>query len=672
MLAAIDDQRGAGNRACGGKVTDCRGDVFRGTGFAKRRDAMRGGKAVRGLFAGLQCNAWRNRNHPKLWGQCLRQHGRRRVQRSFRQCIRKKIGIQIKQFLVQQINDDRLRAVRSRRVQRLRQHQWRRQINLHMGRQRVVAECGGAVLFEQGGIIDQTGDGAQRHCALHESGHLIRIAQIALQRPRASSQCLDLANCPVGILCGLMIMQCNIPALPRKCERDHATDAFRGAGDQCYFHCVHGFLWLRIHGFQYNTAMQLQLPAPSADALDASLSLQRLIADEIRRQQGWISFARYMELVLYAPHLGYYSGGATKLGKEGDFTTAPELSPLFGATLAKLAAELFAQTAPVILEFGAGSGKLAFDILRECQMAGVALRQYLIVEVSPQLRARQQQTLADFPIVQWLDRLPDHFSGVVIGNEVLDAMPVSLVIRADDGWQERGVALADMAEVSGAPVTFAFEDRPCAQTLVAQIPDAAHLPIGYLTEVHPLATAFMGSLAAMLGGSGVDGGVDGGVEGGVEGAAASDRVPAPAPANGAAAILIDYGFPGHEYYLGQRSQGTLMCHYRHHAHPDPFYLPGLQDVTAHVDFTAMARAAVDGGLALLGYTSQAAFLLGAGIGELLLRTPPEQATQYLPQANAVQKLISPAEMGELFKVLAVGRDVDWPDRLLQHDRSYRL
>jgi SAM-dependent MidA family methyltransferase len=142
--------------------------------------------------------------------------------------------------------------------------------------------------------------------------------------------------------------------------------------------------------------------------------------------------------------------------------------------------------------------------------------------------------------------------------------------------------------------------------------------------------------------------------------------------HGALALLIDYGFPAHEYYLGQRAQGTLMCHYRHHAHPDPFYLPGLQDVTAHVDFTAMARAAVDGGLDLLGYASQAGFLLGAGIGELLLRTPPEQASHYLPQANAVQKLISPAEMGELFKVLALGRGVEWPARLMQHDRSYRL
>lgn len=391
--------------------------------------------------------------------------------------------------------------------------------------------------------------------------------------------------------------------------------------------------------------MQLQLPAPSGDALAASASLQGLIADEIRRRQGWMSFARYMELVLYAPHFGYYSGGAAKLGKDGDFTTAPELSPLFGATLARLAAEMFAQTAPAVMEFGAGSGRLAHDILTELALAGVALERYLIVEVSPQLRARQQERLAAFPNVQWLDRWPERFSGVVIGNEVLDAMPVSLVVKGEGGWRERGVALGRQGQDAGG--AFVFEDRPCDAALIAQIPEADMLPVGYLTEVHPTAAAFMRSLAALLCGGD-----------------ASDK--------GALALLIDYGFPGREYYLPQRSQGTLMCHYRHHAHPDPFYLPGLQDVTAHVDFTAMAQAAVDGGLDLLGYNSQAGFLLGAGIGDLLLRTPPEQASQYLPQANAVQKLVSPAEMGELFKVLALGHRVEWPERLLRHDRSHRL
>ncbi len=381
--------------------------------------------------------------------------------------------------------------------------------------------------------------------------------------------------------------------------------------------------------------MQLQLPEPSADALAASRSLQLLIAGDIRRNGGWISFARYMELVLYAPALGYYSGGAAKLGKDGDFTTAPEISPLFGATLAHLATELFPQTGAAIMEFGAGTGKLAFDILSELRAAGQLPQHYYIVEISAQLRARQQEKLRGFPQVQWLDSLPTTFSGVVIGNEVLDAMPVQLVVRGQQGWLERGVALDDTGALT-------FADRAGDSALAAQIPDGDALPAGYLTEVHPVGAAFMQSLAIML-------------------------------QNGnAAALLIDYGFPAGEYYFPGRAQGTLMCHYRHHAHADPFYLPGLQDVTAHVDFTAMAHAAIEGGLEVLGYASQAGFLLSAGIGELLLRTSPEQSAQYLPQSNAVQKLISPAEMGELFKVLAVGKNVDWPARLLAHDRTHRL
>ncbi|WP_211097333.1 SAM-dependent methyltransferase [Herbaspirillum sp. ST 5-3] len=386
--------------------------------------------------------------------------------------------------------------------------------------------------------------------------------------------------------------------------------------------------------------MQLQLPEPSHDALAASRALHQLIADEIRRNSGWISFAKYMELLLYAPDLGYYSGGAAKLGKDGDFTTAPEITPLFGAALAHVAADLMAQTAPQILEFGAGTGKLARDILTELADMGTSIERYAIVDLSGELRARQEETLRDFPQVTWLDRMPAAFSGVVIGNEVLDAMPVNLVVKAEQAWEERGVGLADDQ--------FVFLDRPCDASLVAQIPEADALPVGYLTEVHPVAAGFMRSLAAMI----------------AAGAQESGR--------GAAAILIDYGFPAQEYYFGQRSAGTLMCHYRHHSHPDPFYLPGLQDVTAHVDFTAMASVAIENGLELLGYTSQGAFLLGAGIGDLLLRTSPEDPMRYLPQANALQKLISPAEMGELFKVLVLGKHAHLPDQFARSDRSHRL
>ena len=401
--------------------------------------------------------------------------------------------------------------------------------------------------------------------------------------------------------------------------------------------------------------MQLQLPEASIEAQQASSLLHSLIIAEICHNDGWISFARYMELVLYAPDLGYYSGGAAKLGKDGDFTTAPEITPLFGATLAQLSTELItAMDAPLasqILEFGAGTGQLALDILTEFQSSGFIIETYYIVELSAELRARQEHKLTGFSQVQWLDRLPASFSGVVIGNEVLDAMPVELVVRGQHGWLQRGVGLKN-APKSGAATDlwpkseeqrFVYVDRPAELALITQIPDAADLAVGYLTEVHPVAIGFMHSLAAML-----------------------------SAGSGGAALLIDYGFPASEYYLGQRDQGTLMCHYRHHAHPDPFYWPGLQDVTAHVDFTAMAVAAIHGGLDVMGYTCQAAFLLDAGIAELLLRTSPEETLKYLPQANAVQKLISPAEMGELFKVLIVGKQALLPSRFERNDRCHKL
>ncbi|MET3136401.1 SAM-dependent MidA family methyltransferase [Undibacterium sp. GrIS 1.2] len=410
----------------------------------------------------------------------------------------------------------------------------------------------------------------------------------------------------------------------------------------------------------HSTRQQLTLPAPGADAQAASEALQQHIIQQIDANAGWISFARYMELALYAPDLGYYSGGAAKLGKDGDFTTAPEMSALFGATLAQLAASLLAQTSAQVMEFGAGTGRLAFDFLSECQAAGIAVERYFIVELSGELRARQEDLLKNFPQVQWLQQMPEAFCGVVLGNEVLDAMPVHLVVKTERGWREVGVSLRNQAEPEhtaaestikqGSELIFSDRelDAQLQSQLLAQIPGADQLPLGYMTELHPVAVGFMRSLAAML----------------KKGGELSGK--------GALAILIDYGFPAHEYYLDQRTQGTLMCHYRHHAHPDPFYLPGLQDITAHVDFTSMALAAQAGGLELLAYVSQAGFLLEAGIGELLMRTSASDPMAYLPKANALQKLISPAEMGELFKVLVVGAGVELDARLLRHDRSHRL
>lgn len=379
----------------------------------------------------------------------------------------------------------------------------------------------------------------------------------------------------------------------------------------------------------------MSLPEPSADALEASRALRHAIREEIRASDLWIPFSRYMELALYANGLGYYAGGSAKLGKDGDFTTAPEMTSLFGATLAEFAAELAGGQPVRILEFGAGTGKLARDLLDALALRGTPAASYAIVELSAELRQRQQQALASHPAVAWLDAPPAAFSGLVIANEVLDAMPVPLVRRQGGRWFERGVTLDGEA--------FAFADREAGDGLAAQIPDAGALPDGYLTEVHPRQAGFVRMLADML-----------------------------RAGDGGAALLIDYGFPAHEYYLPQRTQGTLMCHYRHRAHGDPFYLPGLQDITAHVDFTEMARAGLEAGLDLQAYLSQAAFLLSAGLPTLLGRQPVEDPVRWLPAANAVQKLTSPAEMGELFKVLVLSHGLALPDTYRMHDRSHRL
>jgi len=377
---------------------------------------------------------------------------------------------------------------------------------------------------------------------------------------------------------------------------------------------------------------KLQLPLPTSDAQAASQELLVLIKKEINTNDGWISFARYMELALYAPQLGYYTGGATKLGSAGDFITAPEISPLFGGALANFALQVLPQTANQLMEFGAGTGKLAADLLTELHRQGRAPERYYIVELSGELRARQEQLLRNFPEVVWLQQMPTSFSGLVLGNEVLDAMPVQLVKKTETGWNEVGVSWNKNA--------LQWSEKSLNDTtLLEQIPRAEELPIGYLTELHVTAKGFMTSIAQMLN-----------------------------KGNSGLAIFIDYGFPASEYYLHQRDQGTLMCHYRHHAHTEPFYWPGLQDITSHVDFSAMCQAGQSAGLDMLCYTSQAAFLVQTGIGELLLRTSPTDPMRYLPQANALQKLVSPAEMGELFKVLVMGVNVTLPLPLCQKNR----
>jgi len=381
---------------------------------------------------------------------------------------------------------------------------------------------------------------------------------------------------------------------------------------------------------------KLQLPVPSVDAQEASKALVSQIEQEISQHGGWISFMRYMELALYAPQTGYYTGGAAKLGNAGDFTTAPEISSLFGAALARFMLQVLPQTSGELMEFGAGTGKLAVDLLTELHLHGHIPGRYYIVELSGELKKRQQLRLKDFPEVVWLDEMPSSFSGIVFGNEVLDAMPVQLVKKTVSGWQEVGVSWADGH--------FVWSERNLSNPAdLDPIPNADLLPDDYVTELHTIARGFMSTVSRMIkaGGAGL-------------------------------ALWIDYGFPAAEYYLHQRDQGTLMCHYRHHAHTEPFYWPGLQDITSHIDFSALCREGEKAGLELLTYCSQAHFLLNAGIGDVLMRVSPENPLQYLPEANALQKLVSPAEMGELFKVLIMGTGVCLPEKMQQNNRQHRL
>lgn len=363
------------------------------------------------------------------------------------------------------------------------------------------------------------------------------------------------------------------------------------------------------------------LPTPSPEALQHSAALCRLISAEIAANHGWISFARYMELALYAPGLGYYSSGAAKFGAPGDFVTAPEISPLFGRTLAQQAAQILSLTNGEILEIGAGSGQLALQLLTELQRLDALPSRYFILEVSADLRERQHALLAPFADrVEWLDSLPNHFTGLILGNEVLDAMPVEMVAWRAAGIYQRGVTLAGES--------FAWDDRLLEAGLLFDAASQLAPPADYVSEVGLAARAFIGTLAGLL--------------------------------DAGAILMIDYGFGASEYYHSQRSTGTLMCHYRHHAHDDPFYLPGLQDITAHVDFTAIAEAGLDAGLKLLGYTTQANFLINCGITNLLQETPAENVSTYFPLASQAQKLMSPAEMGELFKVIALGKNLVEP------------
>jgi SAM-dependent MidA family methyltransferase len=369
--------------------------------------------------------------------------------------------------------------------------------------------------------------------------------------------------------------------------------------------------------------MPSALPVPDRAAVEHSTRVAEHIRAEIQASGGWISFARFMELALYAPALGYYFAGTRKLGSGGDFVTAPEISPLFGRMLARQVGQVV-ELGGEVLELGAGSGKLAVDLLTELERLDRVPRRYRILEVSSELAQRQyasiqQQAPGVLPHVEWLATIPEKFSGMVLANEVLDAVPANVVAWRDDGVHERGVCIDGEG--------FAWQERR-ANAQLREAAERIDVSPPYLSEISLLARALVFTLAQHL-------------QRGV-------------------LLFIDYGFGRREYYHPQRNAGTLMCHFRHRAHDDPFFLPGLQDITAHVDFTAVAEAAARAGAGLLGYTTQAQFLLNCGITDELARTPADDPVVYLPQVAAAQKLISPSEMGELFKVVALGKGIDMP------------
>ena len=366
------------------------------------------------------------------------------------------------------------------------------------------------------------------------------------------------------------------------------------------------------------------LPAPSDEALRVSANLSALIRAEIAAAGGFLDFARYMELALYAPGLGYYSAGSAKLGAAGDFVTAPELSPILGRALAAtLADELAANDARVVLELGAGSGALAAQML---DAWGARSRDvdYWILETSADLRERQQRALARFaPRVRWLDRLPDKpFRGAIVANEVLDALPVSCFVKAAGATRVRGVA-------NGA-AGFEWAANGAGQQLAAAVEKleeslGAPLADGYRSELCLALPAWLAALAATL--------------------------------ESGSLVFVDYGLVRSEYYHAQRSGGTLVCHYRHRAHADPFVYPGLQDITAWVDFSAVAAAAAAAGLAIDGFTTQAQYL----ISQLAAATDALGIDAASPrEQSALKTLLLPGEMGERFKVLLLRKGVTGP------------
>lgn len=385
------------------------------------------------------------------------------------------------------------------------------------------------------------------------------------------------------------------------------------------------------------------LPAPEPEDLATSQALQQQICAAIDTANGQLSFADYMQLCLYAPGLGYYSAGREKFGANGDFITAPDISPLFAAALARHCVAALEQTQQgSVLEFGAGNGQLAADLLSQFVALDCLPSSYCILETSPSLAERQRQTIfARHPDLHdkviWLDRLPVSFQGVVIANEVCDAMPVHRVAFSQHGCFELAVT-----HTQGQ---LHWCQRPLPEQLqssAAQINQHNQGALPYITEVPLLASAWLNSLAVTL--------------------------------HKGAVFIIDYGYTASEYYLPERTQGTLRCHYQHQAHDNPLILQGLQDITAHVNFSALAEAALAAELTVSGFHFQKDFLLAGGLAELAseqMNAEQDVFTQ-MQIAAALKRLLLPGQMGESFKVLSLSRDISLAELCPMSDKRYQL
>ena len=379
----------------------------------------------------------------------------------------------------------------------------------------------------------------------------------------------------------------------------------------------------------------LQLPTPDADASRHSQLLTDAIVAEIAQSGGQITFERYMAMVLAHPGLGYYVSGSQKFGASGDFVTAPEISPLFSYCMARQCAEILAALGTsndkVMLEFGAGTGIMAADILLEMEKIGELPQRYYILELSGELKQRQRQTVQTkaghlIDKVEWIEELPvTGFCGIVLANEVLDAMPVHRFFK------DTSNTVQPLGEyyVAWEKDEFILRQGPLSSDELKKSISAFddNLPEKYSSEINLAANAWMSSVADIL-------------------------------QNGVV-LIIDYGFPRHEYYHPDRGQGTLMCHYRHRSHANVFFYPGLQDITAHVDFTAVAEAADNAGLDIIGYTNQAFFLLGNRV-ESYLQELDSESVYYMKLSQQLKTLTMPGEMGELFKVIAFGKGYTKP------------